>query len=231
MLYNDDCIDVLRKLDSNSVDAVITDPPYGINYKTNHRKDKEHDFCSTIQNDDDLSLMKDVIRELHRVMKDNTAGYMFCSFDRIDFFKQEIERYFRIKNIIIWVKNNWTAGDLVAQFGKQYEMIILFNKGTRKINGKRIPDVWYFDRISGSKQLHQNEKPTKLISQCVMKHSDEGDIVLDPFMGSGTTGVVCKELGRGFIGIEIDENYFNLAKERIHNTMKKKYNIDKWLSC
>ena len=118
-LKNIDCIELLKSLDDKSIDLVVTDPPYLIDYKTNHRIDKDHKFCSTIQNDNNPDLISNVIKELYRVMKDNTAGYMFCSFDKVDFFKLEIEKYFKIKNIIIWVKNNWTAGDLKAQFGKQ----------------------------------------------------------------------------------------------------------------
>lgn len=98
-----------------------------INYKTNWRKEN-HKFSETIP-----------------------KMYMFCSFDKIDFFKSEIEKYFTVKNIIIWRKNNHTAGDLDAQFGKQYEMIILANKGRRPFNGVRLTDVWDFKRISPEK--------------------------------------------------------------------------------
>ena len=118
-------------------------------------------------------------------------------------------------NMIIWVKNNWTAGDLKAQFGKQYEIIFLVNKGRCMFNGKRITDVWNFDRVSGAKQLHQNQKPVNLLEQCILKHSKENDVIFDGFMGSGSTGVACKHLNRNFIGIELDNNYFEIAKKRI----------------
>ena len=107
-----DCLEVMRDIPDKSVDLVVTDPPYLIEYKTNHRKDKNHDFCSTIQNDNNPELIKDYIAECYRIMKDNTAIYMFCSFDKVDFFKQELEKHFTIKNMIVWVKNNHTAGDL-----------------------------------------------------------------------------------------------------------------------
>ena len=117
--------------------------------------------------------------------------------------------------MIIWVKNNWTAGDLKAQFGKQYEIIFLANKGRCLFSGKRLTDVWYFDRVSGNRQLHQNQKPLDLIKQCILKHSRETDLIFDGFMGSGTTGMACRELNRNFIGIELDEKYFEIAKARI----------------
>jgi len=218
-LYNDDCIKIMKeKIKDESVDLIVTDPPYLINYKTNHRKYK-HDFDTVIENDNNPQLIIDYIRECYRILKKDSAMYMFCSFDKVDFFKQELEKYFNIKNMIIWVKNNWTAGDLEAQFGKQYEILFLVNKGRKKINGTRITDVWNFDRVSGNHQLHQNQKPVALIEQCILKHSIENDFIFDGFMGSGTTGVACKNLSRNFIGIEIDENYYNMAKKRIEEKM------------
>ena len=217
-LYCDDCLNIMKQIDNESIDLIVTDPPYLIKYKTNHRKNKCHDFCSEILNDDNEQLIIDYIRECYRILKNNTAMYMFCNCDKVDFFKKELENAgFKIKNMIIWVKNNWTAGDLKAQFGKQYEIIFLVNKGRKYFNGKRITDVWMFDRISGKKQLHQNQKPVDLLKQCILKHSDENDIIFDGFMGSGSTGVACIETNRKFIGVELDKKYFEIAKERIEN--------------
>ena len=215
-LYCDDCLNIMKQIENESIDLIVTDPPYLIKYKTNYRKNKDHDFCSEILNDDNEQLIIDYIRECYRILKNNTAMYMFCNCDKVDFFKQELENAgFKIKNMIIWVKNNWTAGDLKAQFGKQYEIIFLVNKGRKCFNGKRITDVWMFDRISGKKQLHQNQKPVDLLKQCILKHSDENDIIFDGFMGSGSTGVACIETNRKFIGVELDKKYFEIAKERI----------------
>ena len=216
-LRNGDCLELMKDILDNSIDLIVTDPPYLINYKTNYRKNKEHDFCTVIKNDNNPELIRDYIKECYRIMKDNTAMYMFCNCDNVDYFKQELENAgFKIKNMIIWVKNNWTAGDLQAQFGKQYEIIFLVNKGRCVFNGKRITDVWNFNRVVGKNQLHQNQKPIDLLTQCIEKHSKENDTIFDGFMGSGSTGVACKNLNRNFIGIELDETYFNIAKERIN---------------
>jgi site-specific DNA-methyltransferase (adenine-specific) len=198
-----------------SVDLVVTDPPYGINYKTNHRKDKGHRFNNAINNDADVTILNDVIDDIWRVMKQNTAFYCFCSSDAVELVKPIIARKFKIKNTIIWVKNNWTAGDLKAQFGKQYEMIIYANKGRRLINGRRDPDVWFHDRVVGRSQVHQNQKPLDLIKRIVSKSSSVGDLVFDPFMGSGTTAVACLETGRRYVGFENDLYYYDVAMQRI----------------
>lgn len=216
ILKQGDCLEIMKQIPNESVDLIVTDPPYLMNYKTNYRKDKSHEFCTPIQGDNDNFLIQSYIQECFRIMKNNTAMYMFCNSNKIDFFKSELEKAgFKIKNIVIWVKNNWTAGDLKAQFGKQYEMVILVNKGRKFFNGRRLTDVWYYDRVSGKNQLHQNQKPTELLERCIKKHSDENDVIFDGFMGSGSTGVAALRTNRKFLGIELDEKYFSIAKERL----------------
>jgi len=214
-------LEIMKDVDDKSIDLIVTDPPYLIKYKTNYRKNKEHKFCTEILNDDNPQLIRDYIKECYRILKDDTAAYIFCNCDHVDFFKQEIEKYFKIKNMIIWKKNNWTAGDLKAQYGKQYEIIFLVNKGRRKFNGKRITDVWEFDRIVGNKQLHQNQKPLDLIERCILKHSNDGEIVFDGFSGSGTTPVASINTNRNWIAIEKDETYFEIANKRIVGHIKQ----------
>ena len=166
-IYNEDCLDGMKNMESESVDLVVTDPPYLVNYKTGHRKDKTHRFNKVILNDDNEQLIIDYINECYRILKNNSAMYMFCSSDKVDFFKQQLEKKFKIKNMIIWVKNNHTAGDLKGAFGRKYEIIFLVVKGKKHFNGKRLTDIWEFDRVSGKKQLHQNQKPLDLIKQCI----------------------------------------------------------------
>lgn len=167
-----DCLELMKDIPDSSIDLIVTDPPYLIKYKTNYRKDKNHKFCSEILNDDNFDLISNYIKECYRILKENTAMYIFCNCDRVDYFKQELEKVnFKIKNMIIWVKNNWTAGDLKAQFGKQYEIIFLVNKGNCPFYGERLTDVWKFDRVAGNNQLHQNQKPLPLIKLCLLKHS------------------------------------------------------------
>ena len=220
-IQNMDCLEFMKQLPDNCVDCIVTDPPYLIEYKTNYRKDKTHNFCSTIQGDNNPELISKYTKQCYRIMKQDTAMYMFCSFDKVDFFKQQLEAYFNIKNMIIWVKNNWTAGDLEAQFGKQYEIIFLVNKGRSLINGKRITDVWDFRRIVGNEQMHQNQKPLSIIKTCIEKHSKENDIIFDGFMGSGTTAIACLETKRRYIGCELDKGYFDIAQKRIDDYNKQ----------
>ena len=213
---NIDCLEGMKAIPDGSVDLIVTDPPYLISYATNSRKDKTHDFCSTIANDNNPALIRDCLLECYRVLKPDSAAYVFCSAKTLDVFKSfATEAGFTVKNTIVWVKNNWTAGDLKAQYGQQYEPLLLLNKGRAIIRGKRLTDVWTFDRVAGKKQVHQNQKPVELIVQCIDKHSGTGDVVLDPFMGSGTTAVACVKTGRNFIGFELSQEYHAIALQRV----------------
>ena len=214
-IYNEDCLEGMKRIPDGSVDLIVTDPPYLISYKTNYRKNKYHKFTKEIANDNNPIVISKYIEECYRILKNDSAMYMFCNFDKVDFFKQELEKYFKVKNMIVWVKNNHTAGDLKAQFGKKYELVFLVNKGRALFNGKRLTDVWEFDRVSGNSQLHQNQKPLELIERCITKHSNVGDVVFDGFMGSGTTAIASMKTGRNYIGFELDKGYFDIANERI----------------
>ena len=96
-IYNEDCIKGMESIKSESVDLVVTDPPYLINYKTGRRKDKSHRFNKVILNDNNEQLIIDYINECYRILKNNSAMYMFCSSDKVDFFKQQLEKKFKIK--------------------------------------------------------------------------------------------------------------------------------------
>lgn len=215
-LYCGDCVDIMNGLNIKA-DLLLTDPPYLIDYKTNRRKDKKHEFCTPIANDNNPELVRDALTASFRLLQQNRAAYVFCSFDKVDWFKHEISRHAKIKNMIVWVKNSHTAGDLAAAFGRQYELIFLANKGRCQIKGKRITDVWNFKRVVGSEQVHQNQKPIDLLMQCIDKHTASGELVLDPFGGSGSTAIAAESIGRRWVLIEKEEKYCAIAARRLQN--------------
>jgi len=210
-LMQGDCLERMKDIPSGSVDMILTDPPYGMDFQSNYRKDK----YSKIKNDKELSWLSVWADELFRVSANNTAHYVFCSFHNVDKFKQALENKFKIKNMLVWEKNNTSMGDLKGDFAPKYEMIIFIQKGRRLINGRRDPNILKFNR-TGNK-LHPTQKPVDLLEYLIEKFSDGEQTILDPFMGSGSTGCAAKNLNRNFIGIELDETYFNIAKERINN--------------
>lgn len=213
-LWHGDCLEIMKTIPDGSIDAIITDPPYGMSFQSNRRKVK--DKFEKIKNDNNLDWLEDFIFECNRVLKDNTAVYIFCSWHYIDKFKIEFEKHFNLKNIIVWNKNNHGSGDLKGAYAPKHEFILYGHKGRSIFREKRLPDVMDFPKINTNKLLHPTEKNIDMLELFIKNNSDENNTILDPFMGSGTTGVACKNLNRNFIGIELDEGYFNISKERIN---------------
>lgn len=187
---------------------IVTDPPYMINYRSDYRKNK----YNRIKNDkDSYNLISEYFKKCNEILKDNSAIYCFCSWHNVDFFKQEFEKYFKLKNIIVWNKNNTSMGDLKGSYAPKHEFILFGHKGRRLIEGFRYPDVLDFKRTNN--KLHPTQKPIDLLEVLIKTSSKEGDVVFDGFMGSGSTGVACLKNNRNFIGVELDEKYFEIAKK------------------
>ena len=215
-LYNDDCLKVMDELIEQGikVDAIITDPPYGMSFQSGQRKEK----YKKIENDDNLDWLDDFVDKSFKLLKDNTHAYFFCSHHNVDVFKQSLQKKFNVKDILIWEKNGFGSGDLLGDYAPKYEMIFYCHKGRRLLNGNRDENVLHFDR-TGNKN-HPTEKPVYLLSYLVKKSTSENELVLDPFMGSGSTGVACRQTSRNFIGIELDKNYYEIANKRIYGEMQ-----------
>lgn len=217
-LYNGDCLEVIKNIPDKSIDLIITDPPYLMNYQSNWRK-KENRFDKIKNDKDNYILIQEYFKECYRIMRNNTAIYCFCSWHNIDFFKKEFEKYFKLKNIIVWNKNNHGTGDLKGSYAPKYEFILFGHKGRTLLREKRIPDVIDCAKISSKKLTHPTEKPQELLKIFIKQSSDEDNIIFDGFMGTGSCGIATNKLNRKFIGIELDENYFNIAKDRIENSI------------
>ena len=211
-----DCLEEMKTIPDKSIDMILTDSPYGFGYQSNMKKNKDLPMFY----DRNTSWLNEWLYQANKLLKDDGHLYMFAPVQKIDEFKQKIENFFIIKNILVWDKKGFGMGDLYGQYAPSYEFIIFAVKEQgRKLNGKRERDILHFDKTKCKN--HPTEKPVDLLKYLIEKSTNEGDVVLDPFMGSGSTGVACKELNRNFIGIELDENYFDIAKERINNLESK----------
>jgi DNA modification methylase len=198
-LYLGDCREILPTLPK--VDAVITDPPYGMSFQSNHRT-TEH---RRIANDDDAGLLVWACG-----IPANHSRYVFCRWDNLR------DGVPPPKSCITWVKNNWSMGDLEHEHARQTEIAMFWPGPDHSWVGKRPADVVRAPRTGNSE--HPTEKPVYLMEQFIgWTHGT----VLDPFMGSGTTGVACANLGRSFIGCEIDPAYFSIACRRIEDAQRQ----------
>lgn len=208
-VFNEDCLTGIKRINDKSIDLVLTDIPYGMDFQSSRRKEKH----LKIQNDIDVNWFPHWIKEIDRITKDDAHLYIFCSHHKIDFFKSEIEKYRKVKNIIIWEKNNHGSGDLLGDYAPKYEMVLFCSNGNKKLNGGRDANIIKANRTQNN--LHPTEKPVNLMEYFISKSSNQDDLVLDTFAGSGSTLVACKNTNRNFIGFEIETLYINTINKRL----------------
>ena len=199
----------MAQMADGSVDGIVTDPPYGINYRNSWHGRR----TKRIENDSDV--WTDWIAEAARVLR--SPGYVLCftRWDVQDRFIREFDRCsLQVKSVVIWDKVIRGMGDLRAQFRPTYDSIIFAVKGQYRFPGKRPRDVIRMTKKDGC-ILHPTEKPVALMEALIGMVSRPGDLILDPFAGSGSTGVAARNLGRDFVGIEIDPEWYNTARQRL----------------
>lgn len=167
---------------------------------------------------------EDWLPEIYRVLKQDTHCYIMINPRNLAELQTKAEKVgFKFQQILIWQKNNATPN---KYYLNAYEMILMLRKGKAKnINHMGTKNILQINNIIGNKK-HPTEKPVELMEILIDNSTGGGQVVLDPFMGSGSTGVACKNLGRDFIGMEIDEKYFKIAEERIYKKNSKQEKLD-----
>jgi DNA modification methylase len=172
-----------------------------------------------------LPKFKSVMAELDRVLKDDAHVYVFTRWDKIPDFYPVINEKFPVKNMIIVNKNNWSMGNLFGAYANKYETILFGSKKNKHLNciGDicRHADVIDVKRVSGAEQVHSHQKPEALIDFLIEKSSKPGDVVIDPFAGSGTTCASAIKRGRRCIGIDIDAGAVAIARARVRRVLDR----------
>jgi site-specific DNA-methyltransferase (adenine-specific) len=200
-----DALRVIPNLPARSVDLVVTDPPYGDNVGYGPGNIR-------IAGNEHPLLALQALALAYRVLKADTTAYLFCGMRHLSFVRSFFTAYtrYRIGETIIWDKVSMGVG---PAFRKQYECILALEKGRPTYRDRRMLNLLSYRRVRDS--AHPHAKPLELVKALIRHSSDEGGIVLDPFLGSGTTAVAALELGRRFVGIELDARYCALAKMRV----------------
>ncbi len=215
MCFKGDCLDIMKDIPDNSVDMILTDPPYGIDFQSQWKKNKSN-WKPKILND--KKPFTDFIPLVLPKISDNGGGYIFTRWDvQQQFIDKMLENNTKPKNILIWDKVVHGMGDLKRAYGSRYESIIWYANKKFSFPNKRPTDILRYQRVNANKLVHPNEKPIELLEELIKNSTNENDIVLDLFMGSGSTCVACKNTNRKYIGIELDKKYFDIAVERIKN--------------
>ena len=222
-LINEDCLQVVDEMIERGVvvDCIITDPPYKLTsggntgstggiFKTNLGKKGK------VFKENDLS-PKQFFKRLYDISSEDAHIYvMVNNFNLIEFLDEGVKSGLTFVKSIIWNKGNKIMGRL---YMGQYEHILFFRKPKfKRINNCGTSDILEVKNKKTKLQgefIHPSEKPVELMEILIENSTKEGELVLDFTMGSGTTGLACKNLNRKFIGIELDEEYFNVAVKRL----------------
>lgn len=233
-LYLGDSLKVMRKLADNSVDCIITDPPYNLGLfmhkrNTNLVKMRENQFAyagwDNLKYDDWLNNIDEFLSQSNRVLKKRGTLIIFMAIIKVESVLQLAEKHgFYYKTTGIWHKTNPMPRNMNLQFVNSNECWMYFinegTSGTFNSEGKVRPDFLESSVTPMSEKKlgkHPTQKPIKIIQELIRRVTNENDIVLDPFMGSGTTCVASAMLNRKYIGIDINEEYYNIAKARINS--------------
>lgn len=221
VLYNGDCLEVMSRLmlQGVKVDCVITDPPYKLDFHGGGQQKRakefdtlksEIDFMTSGFNEEALDFMTGLCR-IPNIL-------IFCSNKQISWLMSYFEAKGLSTTLLVWKKPNACPLGKGKHISDLEFVIFARGKGAHFNNdaGYKLKyKLKEFPSINGKKRFHKAEKPLELIKEYVLLHSFEGDTILDPYMGSGTTCLACKELGRKFVGIEIREDFYEISKERL----------------
>lgn len=223
-LRKGDCLELMKNIPDNSIDLIVTDPPYRVTSRgsagnSGGMLQKKINKQGKVFSFNDISC-KQYAPEFYRILKDDTHCYVMCNHTNlIEMLNVFTNVGFKFVKCLIWNKGNKIMGQF---YMNQFEYIMFFRKGkAKKINNCGTSDILEVPnkktKING-KNIHDTEKPIDLMKILIENSSKENEIVLDPFMGIGSTGVACINTNRNFIGIELDEKYFEIAKKRIEET-------------
>ncbi len=234
MLYNNDCLKVLPTLKERSIDMIFADPPYflsnnGLSIKSGKVVSvNKGDWDKKENYEDTDKFTNEWIQQCYNVLKDTgTIWVSGTSHNIFDIQKYLNEVGFKIINIIVWHKSDPPPLIYKNKFKFSYELIIWAKKGGKHrfnykdmfdINNDEMQDVWTIPAVQMHEKkfgYHPTQKPEELLERIILSCTKKGDIVLDPFMGSGTTCYVAKKLKRDYVGIEKDNNFYEIANKRI----------------
>lgn len=226
-LKQGDCLELIKQIADSSIDLVVTDPPYRCISGGNKSTKWISGYGSSVLHKNDGKIFdnngisfESWLPEVYRVLKDGSHFYCMTNVLNLEKLLTASRQVgFYLHNVLVWEKNTANAN---RWYMKNCEFTLFFKKGRAKtINDPSSKMVHQFKNPVGNK-LHPTEKPVELMEFYVKNSSNEGDLVLDPFFGSGSTAVACANTNRNFIGFELDEKYFEIAKNRINGEQLQK---------
>lgn len=226
-LRQGDCLELIKNMESESIDCIFTDPPYkltggGIKNSLLRNNKNKNPFstsgeCFNIKTPN----FNEWIPELYRVLKNDSYVFIMTNDKHLKEMWECLEKNkFKFCEILVMNKTNGVPS---LYFFKSCEYILMFRKGNyKKFNRYGCKNVFNVKLPKGKNKTHPTEKPVNMIMEIIQCTTNTNNMVLDLFMGTGSTGVACVNTNRNFIGIELDKHYFNIAKQRIEETLNKR---------
>lgn len=225
---NQDCYDFLATIPNNTIDLILTDPPYEISKPTNFQNGElKHDDTDRFrismdfgQWDKEQQDLKKLCKEYYRVLKPHGTIIIFYDIWKISYLKEALEEEkFKQIRFIEWIKTNPVPiNSSINYLTNAREIALTGVKQSKPIfHSKYDNGIYQYPIYQGKDRIHPTQKPLNLFIELLQKHSNVGDVVLDTFAGSGTTPVACLKTNRQFYGCELDTNYYNQALKRIND--------------
>lgn len=214
-VYNADCLEGMKRIPDNHVNITLTDIPYGVvNRKSNGLRNLNKEEA------DDFNIdMDELLREIYRVTEGQII--IFCGKEQFS----EIYKFFADKKgttrSIIWQKTNPSPMNGQYVYLSGVEHAVWFKPRGRKVFNAHCKNT-VFTYSNGSRKIHPTQKNLDLFKELIIDNSSEGEIVFDPFMGSGTTAIAAIDTGRNYLGFELDEEYHKLSEQRVADHIKSK---------
>ena len=212
-IINADCLDILKQLPDKCIDLVLTDPPYNASNSKISCSDKQ--YTSVNENWDKDFIAENFLNEVFEKLKDNASMLIFCSHHTLNQYLSWDKM--KLQQILHWQKSNPFPA-IAKVYSPSIEYCLWFVKGSPYVFNKRMAktDVLTTSICHGNERTkHPTQKPLELWNKILSVHSNENDLILDPFSGSGTTAIACHNLKRNFICIEKDKDYFDISVKRL----------------
>ena len=210
-LIHGECIEEMAKLESGSVDMVLTDIPYG---EVNRNSGGLRNLDKGVADICDIPI-DDIVLSVSRVV--SGTAYIFCGIDQISALTVGFKKLGMSTRLGQWEKSNPSPMNGTKVWLSGSEFCVIARKPNATFNEHCQKPIWKF--AVGRNKLHPTQKPVALMERLILASTNKGETVLDFTMGSGTTGVACKQTGRDFIGIELDPDYFQIAQDRINGLL------------
>lgn len=212
-IYNVDCLEGIKNVETGSVKLICADPPYAQGMTHNGKKGEFVDLAIS------KTFFQDLFREFDRVLADDGEVFFFCDWKGFAFYYPLLQESLPVRNMVVWDK----ISGIGNMYAHTYELIIYASK---KVINKKGQNIWREKAFtSGAKKtdgdkVHPTQKPKSIIRKIINEGSKKGDLILDPFSGSGTVSIVGREEGRDVIAFELSGKHFETSRERVKKELQ-----------